>query len=231
VKMLITGAASGIGKATAQLAAGRRWHVIGVDLDPNQWCADVLLRDVSCWQELPYADCYVACAGVKANPTPFEDMTPKEWDRVMDVNLRGVAATCQQAGKNLIEHNKVGGNGGSIIIVGSISGIVANKGFQNAHYNASKAACHQLARSLAVEWAKYHIRVNAVAPGPIETPMSEGLKRNNPNLYREFGGRVPLARWGRPEEVAEAILFLADETKASFITGTTLVVDGGYTAW
>ena len=224
--ILITGAASGIGSATAALAYQRGYGVLAIDIsDHIGLMVNSMPIDVSRWPTLPRADVVVACAGVKANPTPFENMTQGEWNRVMSVNLDGVAATCQQAGKNMIAHG-----GGSIVIVGSISGIVANKGFHNAVYNASKAACHQLARSLAVEWAAYGIRVNAVAPGPIATPMSSGLQRANPALYDEFGGRTALGRWGKPEEVAEAILFLASDA-ASFITGETLVCDGGYSVW
>ena len=238
---MITGAASGIGKACAIALDREGCTTFLVDMvypeETARMCVNEAraykcdLSDYEAVKELVAKtefwglDILVSNAGVRANPTPFQKMTPEEWHRVMRNNLDSQAWVLSCVGEQMVRRG-----GGSIVVVGSMSGIVANKGFQNAHYNASKAATHQLVRSLAVEWAGYGIRCNAVAPGPTETPMSSGLQARNPDLYREFGGRTALGRWGKPEEIAEAVVVLASP-KASFITGETLLVDGGYCAW
>ncbi len=118
---------------------------------------------------------------------------------------------------------------GSIVNVGSISGVIINRPQTAAHYMASKAAVHHLTKSLAVEWAENGVRVNAVAPGYITTEMTIALK-HIPEIYNANIDMIPMKRFGEPEEVAAAALFLAGPA-SSYITGTIIMVDGGYTAW
>ena len=244
---LVTGAARGIGQAIAVGLAEHGASLVLWDLEysaleetAHQVCAlgpecRCFQVDIADWDAVQKAvdttdfwgiDVCVNNAGVVAKPTPFETMTAEEWHRVMEVNLDGTAAVCRSVGMQM----KRMGQHGSIINIGSMSGLVANKGFYNSVYNASKAGILQLTRSLACEWARYGIRVNSIAPGPIQTPMSDGLKERDPALYKEFGGRTAIGRWGLPSEVVGAVVYLASDA-SSFVTGSALVCDGGYTAW
>jgi NAD(P)-dependent dehydrogenase (short-subunit alcohol dehydrogenase family) len=120
--------------------------------------------------------------------------------------------------------------GGSIINIASISGLVGNRGGNNSHYCASKGGVIALTRSLAVEWAKHSIRVNAIAPGYFVTPMTDRLKQRDPAFYQELVGRIPMGRFGRGQDVVGAAVYLASDASA-YVTGSVLAVDGGYTAW
>jgi NAD(P)-dependent dehydrogenase (short-subunit alcohol dehydrogenase family) len=117
--------------------------------------------------------------------------------------------------------------GGSIVNIGSISGVIVNRPQWQPAYNASKAAVHQLTRSLAAEWAPHHIRVNAVAPGYVKTEMAPV---DNPAFRRHWIEDTPQQRYADPTEIAPSVIFLASEA-ATFITGTILTADGGYTIY
>jgi len=169
----------------------------------------------------------VNSAGV-AGRRAFHNMDKAEWDRVLGVNLWGTANCCQQYLRFQMASGPVGGGNASIVNISSMTGMVGNgKGFTNAHYAASKAGVVGLTKALAIEYAPHRIRVNAVCPGPVLTPMLEKFRDTNLELFREFIGRVPLRGVGKPEEVAQAVLYLAD---AAWVTGTALMVDGGYTS-
>lgn len=149
----------------------------------------------------------------------FTEMTEEEWNKVLNVNLKGVFHCTKAVLPKMIEQKY-----GKIINIASIAGSIIGF-FDLAHYSASKAAIVGLTRSLALEVAQYGININAVAPGPIYTP---GTKELGKEIYEEARRTIPLGRWGLPRDIANLVVFLTSD-KASFITGQCIVIDGGYT--
>lgn len=165
-------------------------------------------------------DILVNNAGVCYHAPAFE-VTDRQWAEVFDLNVRALWKTSLATGARMRDQG-----GGSIVNIGSISGLIVNRPQWQPAYNASKAAVHQLTKSLAVEWAPYGIRVNAVAPGYVQTDMAPV---HRPEFRRYWIEDTPQQRYARPEEIAPSVVFLASDA-ASFITGSILVADGGYTA-
>ncbi len=162
-------------------------------------------------------------AGIVRN-TPVEDTPDEDWKAVMSVNLDGVFWCCREFGKNMLANGK-----GSIVSTASMSGLISNHPQPQAAYNASKAAVIHLTRSLAGEWASRGVRVNSVAPGYTATPLTKrGLE--TPEWRETWLKETPMGRLAEPAEIAPAVLYLASDA-ASFVTGHTLVVDGGYICW
>jgi NAD(P)-dependent dehydrogenase (short-subunit alcohol dehydrogenase family) len=153
---------------------------------------------------------------------PAFDVTEAQWREVIDVNVSGVWNCCQVFGRHLARNG-----GGSIINIGSISAQVVNRPQWQPAYNASKAAVHQLTRSLAAEWAPLHIRVNALAPGYVKTEMAPV---DRAEFRRYWIEDVPMRRYATPEEIAPSVVYLASDASA-FMTGSVLVIDGGYTVF
>jgi len=153
-----------------------------------------------------------------------EEVSEKDWRAVLDVNLNGVFFCSQAVGQHMIERGR-----GRIINIASMSGLIVNRPQGQASYNTSKAAVIHLTKSLAAEWARHNIRVNAIAPGYMATPMAQPFF-DDP----EYGGvwieAIPMKRPGEPEELGPAAVFLASEA-SSYVTGAVLVVDGGFTLW
>lgn len=165
-------------------------------------------------------DILVNGAGINS-PTPFFDISEEEFDKIIAVNLRGVMLACQIFGRHMVERGS-----GSIISIGSASGL--NPLSRVFTYSASKAAVHNLSKNLAREWAASGVRVNILVPGFF--PAEQNRKVLNPERVAQIMGKTPMKRFGESHELIGAALLLASDAAGSFITGTELVVDGGFNA-
>jgi gluconate 5-dehydrogenase len=172
-------------------------------------------------QTLGRLDVVVANAGVFEKRRPSETMSSAEWDHVLRVNLTGVMNTCLASGRAMISREA----GGSIVVISSVYGMTAGPG--TPAYVASKHGVIGLAKTLAIDWAKYQIRVNVITPGWIARD-EEPLQRD-PDYVAFVTRRTPLGRWGDGRELGLAVTFLASDA-ASYVTGATLAVDGGWLA-
>lgn len=248
--MVITGAARGIGYATAMLAAkeGAKVAVCDVLEDEGKKAAEEIKRttgnqnvkfyrlDVTNEDEVKrtfeqiskdLGDIYglVNNAGIAGVSKPTHEITLEEWNKVINVNLNGVFLCTKHAVPYMIKNNR-----GSIVNLSSIYGIVGAPDVPP--YHASKGAVRIMTKVDALFYAKYNIRVNSVHPGFIDTPMVRGYAEGTGNrdaVYEALKKLHPLGRLGRPEEIASVIVFLLSD-ESSFMTGSEVVVDGGYTA-
>ena len=238
---LVTGAAQGLGReialalakngaalilsdirypedtAVAVAETGARWMAVQADItDEDQ----VKAMAASAASEYGKVDILINNAGVsQLRYTATEDLSKTEWDTLIGINLTGTFLACKHVGKGMIA-----GGGGSIINIASTAGIT---GVPRAPaYAASKAGVILLTKSLALEWARYHIRVNAVAPHYLETPLTEELRASE-KVYAGLVKQIPMGRFGKPSEMIGAVLFLSSQA-ASYTTGTVIVADGGY---
>ncbi|HET7717766.1 MAG TPA: SDR family oxidoreductase [Bauldia sp.] len=169
-------------------------------------------------------DILVNNAGIARSETPAETVTDEHWLNVIDVNLNGTFWCCRAFGRHMLAARS-----GSIVNIGSMSGFIVNKPQEQAFYNASKAAVHHLTKSLAAEWGARGVRVNAVAPTYINTPLN-AFVFDKPEMYAAWIGGTPMGRMGEVHEIASVVLFLAGDG-ASLMTGSVVLVDGGYTCW
>jgi NAD(P)-dependent dehydrogenase (short-subunit alcohol dehydrogenase family) len=163
------------------------------------------------------------CTGIAPN-TYVLDIPAEEWERVMNVNVNAQFFVAQPVARHMANEG-----GGSIVCIGSNSGFIVDRPQFQSHYNASKAAVHQMVKSLAAELGPKNVRVNAVAPGFIVTEMTKrGM--SNPEWLDTWNANTPLGRLGTPVEIANLMLFLASDA-SSFMTGSIVIADGGYTCW
>jgi NAD(P)-dependent dehydrogenase (short-subunit alcohol dehydrogenase family) len=164
-------------------------------------------------------------AGIAKSDVRAEDTSDEHWRQHMDINLDAVFWCCRAFGRQMLAKGK-----GSIVNIGSISGFIVNKPQPQAFYNASKAAVHHLTKSLAAEWAMRGVRVNAVAPSYIETPLTAFGMKEHPEMLKTWIEMTPMGRVGQPDEIASVVQFLASDA-ASFMTGSIVLADGGYCSW
>src|SRR5436190_8344583 len=244
---LVTGGGRGIGLACAEALAEAGARLIIADRDAaladagraalraKGLDAEVVIMDVTdagrvteVADELASRhgkiDILVNSAGIARSETPAEIVTDEHWLNVLDVNLNGTFWCCRAFGNHMLTAKS-----GAIVNIGSMSGFIVNKPQEQCFYNASKAAVHHLTKSLAAEWGARGVRVNAVAPTYVATPLNAFVK-NNPQMYDAWIGGTPMARMGEVDEVASVVLFLASDA-ASLMTGSVVLVDGGYTCW
>jgi gluconate 5-dehydrogenase len=246
-RAMITGGSRGLGRAMAQAfaEAGADLILVGRETETLKKAAtelgalgrkiDTIIGDVGVPSEAERVcklavekgaiDILVNNVGGRRISIPTEDLPLKDWQHILDLNLTSAFLCCQEIGRGMIERKR-----GSIINVASISGIVVNKGIHGRTYETSKAAMTAFTKTLAVDWAQHNIRVNAIAPGGFLTDPNRRWFREKPELHDIFVSQIPMGRLGEPDEIGPLAVYLASDA-SSYMTGATVVIDGGYTLW
>jgi NAD(P)-dependent dehydrogenase (short-subunit alcohol dehydrogenase family) len=241
--VVVTGSAQGVGLATATLLAQSDYRVILLDIQSvdahvdrlrsagaqvaglsGDISSEAFVQQLAQWIEREYGAAYglVNNAGISLI-APAEETTAVQWQRVMDINLFGPFLLSKYLGAQMLERGR-----GSIVNVASVAGLAAVS--HRSAYNASKHGLIGLTKTLASEWGGRGVRVNAVCPGWIKTEMDVADQGSGAYSDSDIVNRVPMARFARADDVAQAITFLLDHERAGFINGASLPVDGGWTA-
>lgn len=244
---LVTGAGSGIGQRIAMGLAqsgadvalvdrrgddglaetadfiaktGRRSLQILADVTSSAAMAEAVARTEADLGPLRLA---LNAAGI-ANANPCEDMGEDQYQTLMDINMKGVWLSCQAEARAMLAH----GQGGSIVNIASMSGVIVNRGLNQVHYNASKAGVIHMSKSMAMEWVDRGIRVNSISPGYTATPMN--TRPEMIHQTKDFESQTPMQRMADVNEMVGPAIFLLSDA-ASYCTGVDLLVDGGFCCW
>ncbi|HEY9898027.1 MAG TPA: glucose 1-dehydrogenase [Pantanalinema sp.] len=243
---VVTGAGSGLGKAIALGFAASGAKVVLTELPGRMALAEETISEIEGFEGEALAvalditstesieavfeaavgrfggiDVLVNNAGINI-PKPALEVTEEDWDKVLDINLKGTFFACQAAGRRMVAQ----GRGGRIVNITSQNGVVGY--YKRAAYCSSKAGVVNLTRVLAIEWAEHGINVNSVGPTFVETPLT-AVTFADPGFREDILRRLPVGRLGTPEEIVGAVVYLASPA-SSLVTGQTLLVDGGWTA-
>lgn len=226
MRVLVTGGASGIGAAVAAAVERDGGSVVRVDVNEAPGVHALDVTDESGWEalaaEVGPLEGLVCCAGVRTR-SMIVDTTLSDWERHLRVNVTGTWLAVRTFLRSIPEGDA---SPRSIVTIASVNATIAVPG--QAHYVASKGAIAALTKAVALEGAPLGVRANAIAPGPIRTPMA-GERLADPDQVRWLTGRVPLGRIGEPDEIAELAQFLLSP-KSSYITGEVIYADGGWAA-
>jgi NAD(P)-dependent dehydrogenase (short-subunit alcohol dehydrogenase family) len=229
---VVTGAASGIGRVVAEALAAVGARVASFDVaasGPDAYKVDVTdeTQVTAAFAEVVArhgrVDVLFNNAGI-AIRQPTTELTLENWNKVVAVNLTGVFLCAREAARHML----AGGRGGRIVNTASIMGVVGGGLYPNISYQATKGAVVNMTRALAVEWAAQGIRVNAIAPTWVRTPLTRAITEN-PDLVDRIEAMTPMGRLAEPDEIVGAVLFLVSRASA-MVTGHVLAVDGGFLA-
>ena len=200
--------------------AGRKSIEIAADVTSSESLAEAIARTEKDLGTLRLA---LNAAGI-ANANPCEEMSEEQYQTLMDINMKGVWLSCQAQARAMLAH----GQGGSIVNIASMSGVIVNRGLSQVHYNASKAGVIHMSKSMAMEWVEKGIRVNSISPGYTATPMN--TRPEMVHQTKEFESQTPMQRMASVDEMVGPAIFLLSDA-ASYCTGVDLLVDGGFCCW
>lgn len=248
-RMFITGGSRGLGRemALAIASAGADVVLVGRDKESlEQTAADVreggreavaLQADVgqpevcesTCQKvldEFGPIDILINNVGGRRQNIPTAEMPLATWRELMDLNLTSTFVCTKMIGGAMVER----GNGGRVINISSINGLVAGRKIGGRHYETAKAAVVQFTRAVAADWAPFQVTVNAILPGGFMTEPNQRWQREHPEVIETFMGQVPMGDYGQPEDLGPLAVYLASDA-SRYMTGASLVIDGGYTLW